>query len=345
MACYHLFTRAGCTRVARLTFARVGWLGLQSSAPNATLTATNAKWASKLASASNQEPSIRSVSTTATSPNQPQAPLLVFEGPSCRAVRILKVFSLTGTTAALTTVPMLSALWGTTIPPTFGVSVFAVGSTIMSSVATTTLLNALLHPYITRIFVHWPPTNQRTKQGPELASASLPRLSLLSPLSAPLSSDPAAPAIRFTPADAQKAPAAKTGTILSSLFTRNPAAANRPMSAEEVEGYRHLMRQRVAEFPIEMRPDTFLTLETLSIFGRPRHTTLRIQDLTPSTRFMRTWQIKAQALTHLPRAPAAKSFWLEWKSNITQYEKINEAIVWRIGQLIHENREYTNRIE
>ncbi|KAJ1973763.1 hypothetical protein H4R35_003943 [Dimargaris xerosporica] len=280
-----------------------------------------------------------------TPPSHPQAPLLVFEGPSCRAVRILKVFSLTGTAAALTTVPMLAALWGTAIPPTLGVSVFAVGLTIMSSVATTTLLNTLLHPYITRIFVHWPQTSHHAEKASELASATLPRLSLLSPLSAPSSSDPAAPAIRLTPAAARKAPAAKSGTILSSLFTRNPTAGNRPMSAEEVEGYRQLMRQRVAEFPIEMRPDTCLTLETLSILGRPRHTTLRIQDLTPSTRFMKTWQIKAQVLTHLPRAPAAKSFWLEWKSNITQYEKINEAIVWRIGQLIHENREYTNRIQ
>ncbi|KAJ1994520.1 hypothetical protein H4R33_000226 [Dimargaris cristalligena] len=256
--------------------------------------------------------------------SDPPAPILVFEGPSCRAVRILKVFSVSSAGAAMASIPMVAALWGTPSMPSFGLLIFTVGFTAISSLGITVLLGFVLRPYISRIFVHFP-----TPEGTQ-ASHRLPELTFMSPLVI-------APEAQRTAASSPPG-----SSVLGSIFGKNSKMAA-TMSQEEMDQYHQKMERDLADFPIELRPATTLTLETLTLLGKTRQTTLRIDQLTPSLRFMKTWEVKQAALPKLqaaqPNEQPERFFWLEWKANITRFAKINEAVVWRIGRIIYQNRE------
>jgi hypothetical protein len=43
---------------------------------------------------------------------------------------------------------------------------------------------------------------------------------------------------------------------------------------------------------LKITPNSFLTFETLTLFGRSNFTTLPIKSLEPSFRFFTTWQVK-----------------------------------------------------
>ncbi|KAJ1907482.1 hypothetical protein IWQ60_011853 [Tieghemiomyces parasiticus] len=258
------------------------------------------------------------------------APIMVFEAPSCRAVRILKVFSVGGAAAAVSSIPMVVALSAQSALPSVGLLTFTIGFTALSSVGITSLLGFLLKPYLTRIFVHRPGAAAAAAPDP----ATLPKLSFVTPL-------------RIDPTAARRAlaDAAQPGNsaVLSDIFSlKSKVAAT--MTREEIESYRDRMEEDLAAFPVPLTPDTTLTFETLTMLGRPRRTTLQIRDLAPCTRFMKTWQVRDEARDRVaarqpPGTAPQDYFWIEWKSNVTRYAAIKEAVVWRIGQLIHRHRE------
>ncbi|KAJ1649870.1 hypothetical protein IWQ61_009172 [Dispira simplex] len=267
---------------------------------------------------------------------QTTTPVLVFEAPSCRAVRILKAFSVGTAVTSLSTVPLTWMCLGSSLIPATPLAVFVVGFTALSSVSITAFLSFILKPYISRIFVQPPATAS------ERVASRLPRLSLLTPLGRTVKPTGTHSA---STAPVDEISALKRGSILTSVFGSRSQGAD----PETIQSrYRERTAQALDAFPIPLDTRTLITLETMSMFGRFHYTTLPIGDLTPSTRFMKTWQVKSTVWNRQDpnqrRSLASRYFWLEWKADVTRYARINEAVVWRIGQLIHQNREDDKQI-
>ncbi|KAJ1970217.1 hypothetical protein IWQ62_000044 [Dispira parvispora] len=270
------------------------------------------------------------------------SPVLVFEAPSCRAVRILKVFSVGTAVTSLSTVPLTWMCLGSSLIPATPLAVFVVGFTALSSVSITAFLSFILKPYISRIFVQPPVTRSKS------VASRLPKLSLLTPLERTLKPTGSHNA---STAPVDEISALKGGSILTSVFGSH-SQGSKAATTDDPETiqtrYRERMAQALDAFPIPLDAHTLITLETVSMLGRFHYTTLPIEDLTPSTRFMKTWQVKSTVWNRQDpnqrQSLGSRYFWLEWKADVTRYARINEAVVWRIGQLIHQNREDDKQI-
>ncbi|ORX80746.1 hypothetical protein K493DRAFT_320833 [Basidiobolus meristosporus CBS 931.73] len=76
-------------------------------------------------------------------------------------------------------------------------------------------------------------------------------------------------------------------------------------------------------------PFTKITLETLSLLGMPRYTTLQLRDLLPGDKNLETWIVKSGVNT----GKGPKTFWLERRQHKEEVKKMIQVVKdWQSSQ-------------
>ncbi|KAI8338871.1 hypothetical protein BC941DRAFT_421444 [Chlamydoabsidia padenii] len=73
-------------------------------------------------------------------------------------------------------------------------------------------------------------------------------------------------------------------------------------------------------------PKTTITLETMDLLARPKHTTVQLADLKPTTRFLLTWTLRPNFLAKHPEASSPGRFWLDKRGGLGDQNAMRQIV-------------------